>query len=83
MISLSPYLPEELSHAITSIDDPLHLAYLVASVLKMDLADKQAVLEADDLRTKLEKVTSAVIHEQQVLQIGGKIQSQVAIELEK
>src|SRR5204863_6761066 len=70
VITLSPYLPEELRQAINSIDDPLHLAYLIGSVIKMDLADKQAVLEADDVYTKLEKVTAAVVRELHVLQIG-------------
>lgn len=83
VITLSPYLPEELRQAINSIEDPLHLAYLVGSVIKMDLADKQAVLEAGDAHVKLEKVTAAVTRELHVLQIGGKIQSQVASELEK
>jgi ATP-dependent Lon protease len=83
VISLSPYLPEELRQAINAIEDPLHLAYLVGSVIKMDLADKQAVLEENDPAAKLEKVTAAVTRELHVLQIGGKIQSQVASELEK
>jgi ATP-dependent Lon protease len=83
VISLSPYLPEELRQAITSIEDPLHLAYLVGSVIKMDLADKQSILEENDAKAKLEKVTGAVTRELHVLQIGGKIQSQVASELEK
>ncbi len=83
VIGLSPYLPEELRQAITSIDDPLHLAYLVGSVIKMEVADKQAILEEDDPKGKLERVTAAVTRELHVLQIGGKIQSQVAGELEK
>jgi len=83
VISLSPYLPEELRQAINAIEDPLHLAYLVGSVIKMDLADKQAVLEENDAAAKLDKVTAAVTRELHVLQIGGKIQSQVASELEK
>src|SRR6185369_16122708 len=72
-----------LRQAITSIEDPLHLAYLVGSVIKMDLADKQQILEENDAKSKLEKVTAAVTRELHVLQIGGKIQSQVATELEK
>jgi len=83
VVGLSPYLPDELTQAITSIEDPLHLAYLVGSVLKMDMSDKQKVLETDDVRGKLEQVTDAVARELQVLQIGGKIQTQVATELEK
>ncbi|MEM7244978.1 MAG: endopeptidase La [Acidobacteriota bacterium] len=83
MIGLSPYLPEELSQAVSTIDDPLHLAYVVASVLKLEVADKQELLELDDVHDKLERVNEAVVRELQVLQIGGKIQSQVATELEK
>jgi ATP-dependent Lon protease len=83
VITLSPYLPEELRQAVNHIDDPVHLAYLVGSVMKMEVAEKQAVLEAEDASGKLEKVTAAVVRELQVLQVSGKIQSQVASELEK
>jgi len=83
VITLSPYLPDELRAAIQGIDDPLHLAYLISSVIKMDVAAKQGILEADAVYDKLEKVTEAVVRELHVLQIGGKIQSQVATELEK
>ena len=83
VVGLSPYLPEELAQAIRSMDDPLHLAYLIGSVLRMEVEDKQDLLEADSVRDKLEAVTDAVVRELQVLQIGGKIQTQVATELEK
>ena len=41
--------PRMLRGVVTNIDDPLRLAYLLASLLDMKAEDKQQLLEDDDL----------------------------------
>ena len=41
-----------------NIDDPLRLAYVLASLIEMKPSDRQEMLEANDLLKKLEIVSS-------------------------
>ena len=56
---------------IENIDDPLRLAYLLASLLDMPAIEKQAVLEADTLVAKLEMVSAALAREITLLEVKG------------
>ena len=53
-LSLTSGLSEELRGVVMNIDDPLRLAYLLATLLDMQSADKQALLEAERPAQKLE-----------------------------
>lgn len=83
MISMAPSLPEELKIAIVNIDNPSRLADMVASHLNISVAEKQKVLEAVNVKTRLQKVTAFITSEMEVLEMATKIQSQVKNEMEK
>ncbi|OIP99777.1 endopeptidase La [Candidatus Wirthbacteria bacterium CG2_30_54_11] len=83
LISLVPYLPEELQVAASEVDDPLKLAYLIASLIRMKLGEKQEILELPDHVSKLKKSVSIMNREVELLELGSKIQSDVQGELDK
>ncbi len=83
MISLAPSLPEELKIAIVNIDSPSRLADMIASHLNIGVAEKQQVLEAVNVKARLQKVTAFITSEMEVLEMATKIQSQVKSEMEK
>ena len=83
MISMAPSLPEELKIAIVNIDSPSRLADMIASHLNVSIAEKQQVLEAIDVKVRLQKVTALITSEMEVLEMATKIQSQVKSEMEK
>ncbi|MEP9410464.1 MAG: endopeptidase La [Candidatus Brocadia sp.] len=83
MISMAPSLPEELKIAIVNIDSPSRLADMIASHLNIGVAEKQQVLEAINVKARLQKVTALITSEMEVLEMATKIQSQVKSEMEK
>jgi ATP-dependent Lon protease len=83
LVDLMPHLPEELATVVLNIDNPRQLVYLVASALRMDLDLRQAIIETDSVRVKLEKLTTFLNRELEVLELGKKLQNQVQGEVEK
>lgn len=83
MISMAPSLPEELKIAIVNIDSPSRLADMIASHLNIGVPEKQQVLEAINVKARLQKVTALITSEMEVLEMATKIQSQVKSEMEK
>ena len=80
-LSLSTGLSEELRGVVMNIEDPLRLAYVLATLIDMTPADKQALLEENDLLRKLEMVASALTREVSLLELKGKIESQAQQEM--
>jgi len=83
IISLVPYLPEELSIAAANVDDPSALCHLVASTLRLKTEEKQRLLELVSVDQRLREVSLILNRELEVFELGTKIQSQVQSELEK
>jgi ATP-dependent Lon protease len=81
LVSLVSNLPEELVTAALNIDDPLHLVYLLASNLRMDPEERQALLELDSVRDKLLRLNAFMSRELDLLELGKKIQSEVQEEV--
>ena len=80
-LSLATGLSEELRGVVMNIDDPLRLAYVLATLIDMKPADKQALLEENDLLKKLEAVAAALTREVSLLELKGKIESQAQQEM--
>lgn len=80
-LSLSTGLAQELRGAVMSIEDPLRLTYLLASMLDMKGDEKQRLLETDDLAAKLSLVESALMREIALLELKSKIESQAQQEM--
>ena len=77
IVDLSPQLPDELKVVAVNIGHPGRLADLVAFYLDLPVEEKQDVLELCELTTRLEYVTGLLAREQEILEVGASIQSQV------
>lgn len=83
LIQLVPHLPDELEMAAMNVEDARQLVYLIASSLRLDLADAQEILEINHVRDKLTKLNALLSKELEVLELGRKIQSEAQNEMEK
>ena len=82
-VSLVPYLPDELQVMAMNIREPGRLADLVASYLKIAIEEEQELLSTLEVRVRLEKLSSILNRELELLELGHKIQGQVQTELNK
>jgi ATP-dependent Lon protease len=80
-VSISTGLSEELRGVVMNIDDPLRLAYVLATLFDMKPTDKQALLEENDVVKKLQMVTAVLTREVSLLELKGKIESQAQQEM--
>jgi ATP-dependent Lon protease len=83
VLDLSPHLPKELRSLAQSLDDGGMLADLIASSLNVSKAEKQTILEAEDIKKRLTEITRLINRELDVLKLGQKIQSQVKQGMDK
>ena len=83
MISVSPHLPEELKIVIVNIDNPGRLSDLISSHLNINVSEKQEILETSNVKERLQKINTLINNELQVLELAGKIQTQVKSEMDK
>ena len=75
-LAVSSGLSQELRGLVAGIDDPLRLAYLLASLIDMKAEEKQQLLEHESLLAKLQGVASALNREINLLELKGKIESE-------
>jgi ATP-dependent Lon protease len=83
MISLIPYIPDEIQAAAMNIEDPFHLVYFISTLIKMKSEDKQEVLELESAEAKLKKISTILQREVELLELGTKIQSEVQDKMTK
>jgi ATP-dependent Lon protease len=83
IIALTPYLPEELQLAAANVDDPSALSSLVASTLRLKTEERQELLATVDVEQRLRAVSVILSRELEMSELGSKIQSQVASEIDK
>ena len=77
VVELSPGIPQEIAAMANSIQEPGILADMVASIINSTIKEKQKVLELIDIKKRLKEVARLVKYQQEVLELGHKIQSQV------
>jgi ATP-dependent Lon protease len=83
VVGASPELPDELATAAESLAEPLRLAYFVATVVPLDLAARQALLELDPVPAKLRRLVDLLQKELAVRELGRKIASDTEERLTK
>jgi ATP-dependent Lon protease len=76
-------IPRELVASVQAIEDPLQTVYTIANFQRMDLDAAQSLLELDSAKEKLHKLVSILTRENEVLEIGQKIQNEARSEIEK
>jgi ATP-dependent Lon protease len=75
--------PINLAQLVAQAPDPLRFAYLLGSMLSLDVAKEQALLEAPTRLEALRLMHGYLGHEVQVLELRKKISSQVETEMTK
>ncbi|HEX9369033.1 MAG TPA: endopeptidase La [Vicinamibacterales bacterium] len=80
-LSLATGLSPDIRTLVTSLDDPLRIGYLLASLLDMKPEDKQRLLEEDSVSIKLDAVATALAREIDVLELKGQIESRAEKEM--
>src|SRR6187549_1455784 len=80
-LSLATGLSPDIRTLVASLDDPLRIAYLLASLLDMKPEDKQRLLEENSVATKLDAVSAALAREIDVLELKGQIESRAEKEM--
>ena len=80
-LTLATGLSPDIKALVTSLDDPLRIVYLLASLLDMKAIDKQKLLEENSLTVKLDAISMALSREIEVLELKGRIESQAEKEM--
>src|SRR3984957_8817156 len=83
LLGYLPQAPREMEMEVTNISDPNLLTYFVASTMRLDTADRQAILEERNTERRLRKITMLITKELEVVELGHKIQSDIQREMEK
>jgi ATP-dependent Lon protease len=78
-----PQSAAELQRMLASHDDPLRLAYLLASIFSLDIEKEQQLLEAETRVDALRLMHSFLTHELQVLELKQKIATNARDEMSK
>ncbi len=83
-VKLNKKVQPEVLMGVQTIDDPARLSdAIVACLPTIKLADRQALLEADDAVKRLERLHELMQAEIEILQVEKKIRSRVKKQMEK
>ncbi len=75
--------PVSIQQLVAQAQDPLRFAYLLGSMLSLDVAREQALLEASTRLEALNLLHGYLTHEVQVLELRRQISSKVETEMSK
>jgi len=78
-----PQAPIDLNQMLAQARDPLHLAFLLGSILSLDSDKEQALLESTSRLDALKLIHTHLGRELQVLELREKIASQAQTEMSK
>jgi len=80
-LALATGLSPDIKTLVMSLEDPLRIVYLLASLLDMKAEDKQRLLEENSLAVKLDAISMVLSREIEVLELKGKIESSAEKEM--
>ncbi|HNA58023.1 MAG TPA: endopeptidase La [Chitinophagales bacterium] len=83
IVKVSPNIPQEASVVLRNINSPIYLLHFVSSNLQIEVADKQKILEADNLQSRAQLVLNHLTSELQLLELKNKIQNKVRNDMDK
>jgi ATP-dependent Lon protease len=75
--------PQELARMFTTQEDPLKLAYMLASIMNLESARGQALLEAPTRTEALRMIHGWLAHEVEVLELRNKITEEARGEMSR
>ena len=82
-LALLPQVPPEIRVAVTSQEDPVQLAYFLASVLDLGTETEQKMLESSTVDGLLTLTHAALARELEIMQIRSKIANEAQNEMDK
>jgi ATP-dependent Lon protease len=82
-LALLPNVPPEIRMAVLSQEDPVQLAYFLASVLDLGTETEQKMLESSTVDGLLTLTHAALAREVEIMQIRSKIASEAQHEMDK
>jgi ATP-dependent Lon protease len=75
LVGLAPYIPDDVITNVLETEDPLQLAYMVATSTRMDVSTRQNILKLNSAADKLRTLVGVLTREVDVLELGKKIQT--------
>ncbi len=82
-VKMNKKVPPEILTSLAGIDDPGRLADTVAAHMALKLAEKQRILEIQDVKARLEQILGIIEGEIDVLHIEKRIRGRVKQQMEK
>ena len=82
LVTLSQ-LPPELYMTVMAITDPFHIAYLIASQLNLTVDQEQAILEIEELKPMMRKVTEELAKRLETVEMSNQIQKAVKEDMDE
>jgi ATP-dependent Lon protease len=83
VVGLMPEIPSGAAQFVEGIDDPGHLADLIAANMDVSVEEKMEVLNLVEVSARLENVLELLHRKLEVLKLSNKIDSQVKGEMNK
>ena len=83
IIQLSPNFPSEAAMILKNIENPLFLINFVSSNLNVEIADKQGLLEQNNLSLRAEKLIQHLQQELQFVELKNKVANKTRTEIDK
>src|ERR671938_1505891 len=82
-LAMLPQVPPEVRAAVMSSDDPVRLAYFLASVLNLGVEQEQKMLEANTADELLRLAHGLLAREVEIMQLRSKIATEAQSEMDK
>ena len=82
-LAMLPQIPPEVRSAVLSANDPVRLAYFLASVLTLGVEQEQKMLEADTVDDLLRLAHGYLVREVEIMEIRSKIATEAQSEMNK
>jgi len=83
LLGYLPQAPREMEMEVNNITDSNLLTYFIASTMRLETSDRQAILEERNTEKRMRKLTMLLTKELEVVELGHKIQSDIQREMEK
>lgn len=82
-LAMLPQVPAEIRSAVVSANDPVRLAYFLASVLNLGVEQEQKMLEANTADELLRLAHGLLAREVEIMEIRSKIATEAQSEMNK
>ncbi len=83
VVALMPNVPNEVGDFLEQIETNRLLTYVIAANSRMDVPDRQELLEMDSVNAKMRKLIQILAQEKEVLALGQKITAETQEKLGK